>query len=172
MPSELTGSPWNELLQSQILHQVGMKCTGRHQDFAGPDSVFKAHGSLSNGLTVSIGDPQIGDNTVSGSGGSARSTLNAMLKLAKAWLVTTDHQCNYHVTLTLELPMKQVSTIMFSQVPLAAPSYHEISYTMRFARVQLPGSMGAIGLNGESLKDVPGKPEGFSWSVKRCGLSS
>lgn len=50
---------------------------------------------------------------------------------------------------------------MSSQVPLAAPSYHETSYAMGFARTQLPGPMGAIGLNGAWLTDAPGRPGGF-----------
>ena len=159
---ELTGSPWNELLQSRILDPLQMKRTGTHQNFAGPHNVSKAYGTLSNRSPVRIGDPQIGDNTVAGPGGGARSTLNDMLKLAKAWLVTAYHQFSHHATSTPDLPLKQnVSSIMSSQIPLAAPSYHETSYAMGFARTQLPGPMGAIGLNGAWLKDAPGRPGAF-----------
>jgi hypothetical protein len=50
--------------------------------------MFPKH--ISNGSPVRISDPQIGGNTVVGLGGGTRSTLNDMLKLAMAWLVTTD----------------------------------------------------------------------------------
>ena len=124
-----------------------MERTGTHQSFAGPDNVSRAYGALSNESPVRIGVPRIGDNTVAGPSGSARSTLNDMLKLAKASLVSTDHRFNHHVTSIPDLAMRQVTRIMSSQVPLAAPSYHETSYAMGFAKTHLPGPMGAMGLN-------------------------
>lgn len=56
---ELTGSPWNELLQSRILDPLQMKRTGTNQNFAGPDNVSKAYGALSTDHLCALATPRL-----------------------------------------------------------------------------------------------------------------
>ena len=158
---QLSGQSWNVMLQTRLFDPIDIKRTGTHQNFAGPENVSKAYGALSNGTPVRIGEPQIGDDTVAGPNGGVRSTLNDMLKLTKAWLHAAEHQFNNRVTSTPGSPLKQVGHIMSNHIPIGSSSYHETSYGMGFARTQLPGPLGAIGLNGPWLPEPAGAPKGF-----------
>ncbi|KAF2826779.1 hypothetical protein CC86DRAFT_406032 [Ophiobolus disseminans] len=138
-----------------------MTRTGTNHFFTGLENVSNAYGVLSADSPVRIGDTQIGDDTVGGPGGGVRSTLNDMLKLSKAWLHAARHQFTNHVTSIPDSPLEQVAHIMSSHVPLPSPSYHETSYALGFARTQLPGPLGAIGLNAPLLPGPAGSPRGF-----------
>ncbi|KAG4415579.1 hypothetical protein IFR04_011299 [Cadophora malorum] len=158
---KLSGMSWNQMIQSRIFDPLEMHRTGTHENFAGPDNASKAYGSLSNGSPVRIGDSQIGDNTIAGAGGGVRSCLTDMLKLMKVWLEAGEHQLRTGLTSTPELPLKQVSHIMSAKIPTSSSSYRETSYGMGWARTQLPGPMGVIGLNGLWLPGRPGTANGF-----------
>ncbi|KIM98635.1 hypothetical protein OIDMADRAFT_202404 [Oidiodendron maius Zn] len=163
---KLSGMTWDQMLSSKIFEPLEMHRTGTHQNFCGPDNVSKAYGSLSNGTPVRIGDPKIGDNTVAGAAGGVRSSLNDMLKLMKVWLKTGEHQFSSRLTSTPGSPLKQANHILSAQIPIGSPSYHETSYALGWARTQLPGPMGAIGLNGLWLRGPAGSPTGMPFVAK------
>ena len=158
---KLSGQSWNQMLQSRLFDPLEMTRTGTHQNFAGFGNVSKAYGALSNRSPVRISDPQIGDNTLAGANGGVRSTLHDMLKLTQAWLHAAEHQFNEHVTSTPDSPLKQVGHIMSGHIPISSHSYRETSYAQGFARTQLPGTLGAIGLNGFWLSEPAGAQKGF-----------
>jgi CubicO group peptidase (beta-lactamase class C family) len=108
-----------------------------------------------------LATPKIGDNTVAGAAGGARSSLNDMLKLMKVWLETGEHQFSTGLTSTPGSPLKQVNHIMSAQVPIGSPSYHETSYALGWARTQVPGPMGVVGVNGLWLPRPAGSPTGM-----------
>lgn len=163
---KVSGMTWDQMLRSKIFEPLEMHRTGTHQNFCGPDNVSKSYGSLSNGTPVRIGDAQVGDNTVAGAAGGVRSSLNDILKLMKVWLKTGEHQFNTRLTSTPHSPLKQVNHIMSAQIPIGSPSYHETSYALGWARTQLPGPLGAIGLNGQWLPGPPGSPTGMPFAGK------
>ena len=158
---KLSGTSWNQMLQTRLFDPLDMNRTGTHENFAGPDNVSKAYGALSSGTPVRIGDAKVGPDTVAGPAAAVRSTLSDMLQLTKAWLRAAEHQFQNRVTSTPGSPLKQVGTIMSNHVPMPCPSYHESSYGLGFARTQLPGPMGVLGLNGVWLDGPPGSPKGM-----------
>lgn len=158
---KLSGMTWDQMLHSKIFEPLQMHRTGTHQNFCGPDNVSNSYGALSNGTSVRIGDAQVGDNTVAGAAGGVRSCLNDMLKLMKVWLSTGEHQFSNRVTSTPGSPLKQASYIMSGQIPTESPSLYETSYALGWARTQLPGPMGVIGLNGAWLKGPSSASDGM-----------
>ncbi|KAJ4294335.1 hypothetical protein N0V90_008025 [Kalmusia sp. IMI 367209] len=129
---QVSGQTWNDTLSVSPIQQFGYESNRNTSRFRRKDNVSKAYGALSNGTPVRIGDAHIGDNTVAGSGGGVRSTLNNMLKSTKAWLDAAPHQFENRVTATSGLPLTQA--IMSAQISIGSPSYHETSYAMGFAR--------------------------------------
>ena len=158
---KLSGMTWDQILHLKLFEPLQMLRTGTHQNFSGPDNVSKAYGALSNGTPIRIGDAQIGDDTVAGAAGGVRSCLNDMLKLMKAWLVAADQQFINDSTSTAGSPLKQINYIMSAQIPTGAPSHHETSYAMGWARTELPGPMGVIGLNNPWRQGPAGSLNGM-----------
>ncbi len=163
---KLSGMTWDQMLRSRIFEPLEMNRTGTHENFCGPENVSKAYGSLSNGTPVRIGDAQIGDNTVAGAAGGVRSCLRDMLTLMKVWLATGEHQFSNLLSSTPGSPLKQVNHLMSAQIPIGSSSYHETSYAMGWARTQLPGPMGAMGLNGPWLPGPAGSLTGMPFVGK------
>ena len=158
---KLSGMTWDEMLRKRLFDPLGLNRAGTHEGFAGIDNVSKCYGALSNGSPVRIGDAQIGDNTFAGAAAGVRSTLKDVLCLANVWLKAAKHQFGSNSTSTPDLPLKQVNHIMSAKIPTSPVSFHETSYALGWARTQLPGPMGVIGLNGPWFPGTPGAKDGL-----------
>lgn len=158
---KLSGQNWGSFLQSRIFSPLSMSRSGTRHGCCGTENVAESYGALSDGSPVRISPQQIGDNTVAGAAGGARSSLRDLLRYFNVWLSTAEHQFRTNKTSTSGSPLKQVGSIMSAKIPTTPNSLHETSYAMGWARTELPGPLGVIGLNGSWLPGEVGSANGF-----------
>lgn len=79
--------------------------------------------------------------------GSIRTSVNDLLHFYKVFLSSLHDQLKSQGTQTPESPLRCVPALVSAKIPMDETSLLEKSYAFGWARVQLPGPMGAIGIN-------------------------
>jgi len=102
---------------------------------------------LDDGKPVLIDSVKAGDNAFGGANGGMRTCVSDLLTMYTSLLAAASHQFSTGKTATPGSPFKQVGELLSSKIPLTSISRQEQSYAFGWARVQLPGTMGAVGLN-------------------------
>ncbi|KAK4141290.1 beta-lactamase/transpeptidase-like protein [Dichotomopilus funicola] len=116
-------------IQSRIFDPLGMTRTFLKTPPLDLDNVGKCYNALDDGTSAPI------------------TCVKDLMKLYKAFIKGFNHQISTGNTSTDGIPLKQVAQLMSAKIFMDQPSKNEASYGLGWARVQLPGRMGQIGIN-------------------------
>ena len=145
--TKVSGIRWDKMLKKRLLGPLGLHRTGTCANFLDDDNISKAYAVLDNATATRIDAVKAGRNTFGGANGGMRSCVKDLLRLYKALLKAGDHQFRTGETSTPGSPLKQVSHLLSFKIPLGQTSLRENSYAFGWVRAQIPGPMGAVGLN-------------------------
>lgn len=149
----LTGKRWSALLSSRFLEPLGLTRTGFHHGFLDDDNVAKAYGTLDSGKPALIDSVKVGDDSFGGANGGIRTCVKDLLGLYNNLLFAAQDQFCSGQTSSEGSPFKMADCLMSAKTPLGLTGFREQSYAFGWARVQLPGPMGAVGLNPKLMPD-------------------
>jgi hypothetical protein len=90
---------------------------------------------------------------MSGGAAGVRTCTKDLLVLYDAFMTAANDQFATGNTSTPNSPLKQVNHLMSAAMPMNGPTANEESYALGWARVQLPGTMGAVGVNPPLMPD-------------------
>ena len=144
---KLTGSTWSEVLKFRILDPIGLERTSFKTPLPDVDNVANCYNTLDDGTPTPIRCLAAGDGCFCGPSGGLRTCVKDLLKFYSSLLGPANEQFASGTTLTEDSPLKQVNHLMSAKIPMGDPTFRETSYGFGWARVQLPGPMGAVGCN-------------------------
>ncbi|WVO15585.1 hypothetical protein L204_103245 [Cryptococcus depauperatus] len=147
----LSGESLFDFVQRRILAPLGMTRTFLKTPDASLDNVGKCYSTLEDGTAATITPVRYGDDWFCASSVGMRSCASDLMKLYKAFMACFNDQFATGKTSTDGLPLKQVTHLMSAKVLMDPSSRNEASYGFGWARVQLPGKMGHIGINPASM---------------------
>ncbi|KAH6630928.1 beta-lactamase/transpeptidase-like protein [Chaetomium sp. MPI-SDFR-AT-0129] len=136
-----------DFIQSRIFDPLGMTRTFLKTPPLDLDNVGKCYNALDDGTSAPITCVKVGDDWLGAPHAGMRTCVKDLMKLYKAFMQAFNHQISTGNTSTEGIPLKQVSQLMSAKIPMDQPSKNEASYGLGWARVQLPGRMGQIGIN-------------------------
>ena len=149
----LSGMSVGAFLQENVFAQLGLERTSMAPPPEGTDNVSKAYNALDDGTPVCIPGPKTGDHGISSGSGGLHSCASDLARLYSSFVRSLNHEFENQQSSTPGSPLKQISRLMSAHVPMFTTSINEISYGLGWVRVQLPNTMGHIGLNGRLLQD-------------------
>ena len=149
----LTGLAWSEVLTSRIIEPLGLQRTTFRTPPTNIKNVAKCYNTLDDGTPTPIRCVAAGDDGFGGPSGSIRTCVQDLLKLYSVFLTSANDQFASGTTSTKGSPLKQVNHLLSAKIPMNQPTLRESSYGFGWARVQLPGSMGAVGFNPDLMPD-------------------
>ena len=152
---KLTGSTWSEVLKSRILDPIGLDRTSFRTPLPDVDNIAKCYNTLDDGTPTPVRCATAGDDGFCGPSGSLRACVRDLLKFCSCLLRSANEQFASGKTSTKHSRLKQVNHLMSAKIPMGDPTFRETSYGFGWARVQLPGPMGAVGCN------LPLTPQGM-----------
>ena len=144
---ELTGSTWSEVLKTRILDPIGLDRTSLKTPLPDVYNVAKCYNTLDDGTPTLIRCATTGDDGFCDPSGGLRTCVKDLLKFCSCLLRSANDQFSSGKTSTEDSPLKQVNYLMSAKIPIGDPTFRETSYAFGWARVQLPGPMGAVGCN-------------------------
>ncbi|KAH6989933.1 beta-lactamase/transpeptidase-like protein [Ilyonectria destructans] len=147
----LSGSSMDDFIRAHIFNPLGMERTFLTSPPDDIDDVSKSYNALDDATPVRIPSPKLGDNGVGGASGGLRSCASDLIRLYSSFLTSFNHEFETDQTSTPGSPLKQVSHLMSAKVPMFKTTRNEVSYGLGWARVQLPNTLGHIGLNGRLM---------------------
>nr|ODN97871.1 hypothetical protein L204_03296 [Cryptococcus depauperatus CBS 7855] len=147
----LSGESFFDFVQRRILDPLGMTRTFLKTPNANLDDVGKCYNTLDDGTAAAITPIKRGDDWFGAPSAGMRSCASDLMKLYKAFMVCFNDQFATDKTSTDGLPLKQVAHLMSAKVLVDPPSRNEASYGFGWARVQLPGKLGHIGMNPDFM---------------------
>ncbi|KAJ5135239.1 Peptidase S12 Pab87-related C-terminal [Penicillium bovifimosum] len=140
----ISGQPIHQYLHEELFQPLGMNSTTLRPLFEGNDNMADPHYSLSNGEAYPLGfQPSFGGSAFEASR-AAYSTVNDLLRLAKATLAASQN-----IEGSVNAVLKQIPQILSNHVAMENPSLLERSYGFGWARAQLPGVVGLLGGNSK-----------------------
>lgn len=147
----MSGLSLGRFLWDNVFDVLGLERTWMSPPPEGTDDVAVSYNALDDATPCCIPSPKLGENsTCSGSGGLHSCAVD-LIKLYSSLVKSFNSEFETGQTSTPESPFKKVSRIMSAHVPMFETAKNEISYGLGWARVQLPNTMGHIGLNGRLM---------------------
>ncbi|PVI00850.1 beta-lactamase/transpeptidase-like protein [Periconia macrospinosa] len=152
----LSGQSFFDFVQNRIFNPLGMDRTFLRTPPSTIEDVGTTYNTLDDGTTVPITAVKMGDDWVGAPHGGMRSSVTDLMKLYSEFMVCYKNQLETGERSSPHSPLKQVPELMSTRVPIDQPSMRETSYGRGWARVQLPGRMGHLGINADLM--VEGMP--------------
>ncbi|KAI9715196.1 MAG: hypothetical protein M1828_001022 [Chrysothrix sp. TS-e1954] len=149
----LSGESYFDFVQRCILDPLNMTRTFLKTPPTELDNIGKCYNALDDGTAASITCVQAGDDWFGAPSAGMRSCVQDLMKLYKAFLSSFNDHFATGKTSTEGLPLKQVAQLMSAKIPMGQPSKNEASYGLGWARVQLPGKMGHVGINPDLMPE-------------------
>ncbi|KAG4256601.1 hypothetical protein FPRO03_13964 [Fusarium proliferatum] len=147
----LSGASLDDFLQQQVFTALGLRRTFMKPPPSDTDNVTKSYNALDDGTPWCIPGPKLGEDGIGCGSGGLQSCAADLIKLYTCFVQSFNHECQTGRTCTPGSPLKQVSNIMSPHVPMLSTEREEVSYGLGWARVQLPSTLGHIGLNGRLM---------------------
>ncbi|PGH19319.1 hypothetical protein AJ80_04072 [Polytolypa hystricis UAMH7299] len=159
---KVTGQSWAQHLEARVFQPLGLSRTGTSALHLIHDTNRSgAYIGLSDGIPWKVEDVKLGHDTFMGAAGGVRSCISDLLVLYKSFLNAMDPMfLNRNPSPT---PFKQVKSLITARALMPNPSPREVSSALGWCRTQLPGPMGATGMNFQlSLGRIPEIRSGFA----------
>lgn len=152
--SRTTGQTYGSFLIDRIFSPLGMTRTFIKKPDSTPPNSAKAYMPMEDGTFAEIPPPAVFDGSAIATAGGVKSSATDMLKYYSALLRSRELEFfgNEDKEATT---IKQASYLTSARTLLSPRLMLEQSYGLGLARVQLPGSFGAIGLNPGLLEEMP-----------------
>lgn len=148
---QISGQRWDKVLGSKILEPLGLTRTNAMAEEDG--NTAKAYAVLDDRTPTEIAGVQSAANKFGGAAAGVRSCVKDLLKFYQELMRAGKHQFSTGQTSTPGSPLNQVAQMLSAKIPIREKSLREDSYALGWARTQLPGPMGAIGLNPKLMPD-------------------
>ncbi|KAH6637208.1 putative D-aminoacylase [Chaetomium tenue] len=142
---------WGYCLAGEVIERAAGKSYGS----LNPSNMAEAYMPLDDKTPWHVPRPEIQDGTLMGSAGGLRSCVKDLLKVYENLLLATKHQFAENASSAPQSPFKQLQTIMTGHMPISNATPRENTYALGWARTQLPGPLGATGLNGMFVSEMP-----------------
>ncbi|XMA14379.1 hypothetical protein WAI453_007170 [Rhynchosporium graminicola] len=117
------------------------------------NNVGACYNTLDEGIYAQIPCVKLGDNGFGSAHAGMRRCVNDLMKLYNAFISSFNDQFATGKSATKGSPLKQVKELMSAKIPMGQPTKNEVSYGLGWARIQLPGAMGQIGINPDLLPE-------------------
>ena len=154
--SKISGTSIGEFLKKNIFSPLGLERTAMQPGSTiDPKDYAKAYISLDDTTPLEMHEPYMVDGTLMAGAGATRSCISDLMNLYGALLSAYKDQISSGSTTTPDSPFKQVVTCMSNQNPMPGNTLLEQSYGLGWARAELPGPMGAVGLNPGLVDTMP-----------------
>ncbi len=150
---KVSGASWADLMRGRIIEPLKLQRT--LLDFPSKDdkNVAKAYNTLDDASPIEIATVQATERTFSGAAAGLRTCVKDLLSFYDAFIYALNDQTKTRKTSTPGSPFMHVNDLVSPQGPLDESSSDEGSYALGWARVQLPGKMGAVGCNPGLMPD-------------------
>jgi CubicO group peptidase (beta-lactamase class C family) len=136
-----------DFIQTRIFDPLGMTRTYLKTPSSELDNVGKCYNALDDGTSAPITCVKVGDDWLGAPHAGMWTCVKDLMKLYRAFMKAFNHQIVTGDTSTEGLPLRQVAQLMSANMFMDQPSRNEASYGLGWARLQLPGRMGQIGIN-------------------------
>ncbi|KAL2110241.1 hypothetical protein VUR80DRAFT_1429 [Thermomyces stellatus] len=143
----LSGQPYGDFVKSRIFDPLGMQRTFFTTRSDDADDVTLCYKTLDDVSSATITSPKLGNDGYGALSGGLRYTVTDLLKLYGSFLEGFNDQFGSRKTTSKGPPLKKLTHIMSGKIPIDQPSKNEASYAFGWARAQLPGRLGQIGIN-------------------------
>ncbi|KAG5746964.1 hypothetical protein H9Q70_010361 [Fusarium xylarioides] len=147
----LRGTSLDDFLQQQVFAKLGLRRTFMKPPPSDTDNVTKSYNPLDDGTPWYIPGPKLGEDGIGCGSGGLRSCAADLVGLYTCFVQSFNHESQTGQTSTPSSPLKQVSKLMSAHVPMLTTERGEVSYGLGWARVQLPNTLGHIGLNSRLM---------------------
>ncbi|ENH65001.1 Beta-lactamase [Fusarium oxysporum f. sp. cubense race 1] len=147
----LSGASLEDFLQQKVFNELDLQRTFMKPPPTDKDNVTKSYNTLDDGTPWCIPGPKLGEDSIGCGSGGLRSCAPDLIKLYTCFVQSFNYECQTGQSSTPGSPLKQVSRLMSAHVPMLATERGEVSYGLGWARVQLPNTLGHIGLNGRLM---------------------
>ena len=150
---KISGVSWQEFVQKRLLDVLGLKNTYLREPPSATPNVATCYNALEDAKAVPIPCIQAGNDRFAGPSGGIRSTTADLACVYKEFVRSLRDQYATGKTSTKNSPFCQVAQLTSGRIAMTTPSLNEATYALGWGRVQLPGSMGQIGINPGLLPD-------------------
>ncbi|KAK0636140.1 beta-lactamase/transpeptidase-like protein [Bombardia bombarda] len=141
---KLSGESYATFLEKSVLRPLGLEHTTSQPNFGPDDNFADAHISLCNATALPISRRYFFKDTFFEPAGGIYSSVNDMMKWAKA-VLSADRASS-------QGPLRHIPALISNQIPLDQPSREFRFYGMGWIRTQLPG---VVGLQGDNPEFIP-----------------
>ncbi|KAJ3493114.1 hypothetical protein NLG97_g4945 [Lecanicillium saksenae] len=149
----LSGQSYADFVKDRLFKPLGMDRTLMSTPADELEPITTNYNALDDATAFPIKFLGMGDNGYGAPSGGLRSTVEDLAKLYGAFLQGIDTQFEDNGSSSASSILKQLPQITSAKIAIDQPSKHESAYALGWARVQLPGRMGQIGLNPGLLVD-------------------
>ncbi|KAH8168302.1 beta-lactamase domain-containing protein [Sarocladium implicatum] len=153
----LSGSSVDTFLRENVFEALGLQRTFMKPPPAGTENVTRSYNALDDATPCCIPSPKLGENGVSSGSGGLWSSAVDLIKLYTCFIQSLNHESQTGESSTPGSPLKQIAQVMSPRVRmLPTATTEDVFYGLGWAGVQLPNSLGHIGLNGRLMPyDMP-----------------
>ncbi|KAJ5986314.1 Protein flp [Penicillium sp. IBT 35674x] len=148
---KLSNCSFHEYLKTNIYDKLGMENTTTRILSHHSGNIAKPYATDSNANSIHLQSPMIFEDTLFEAAAGAYSNVDDLLTYS-ASILTAYRDGG-------DSDLKELETLLSSQIPVLGPSFHERSYAMGWIRTELPGRLGVMGENIAILDDVDELPE-------------
>lgn len=139
-----------------FIHKKIFEPLGLRRTTIGPlpvDNVAKSYQTLDNGTSWPIPTSNIQDNTIMGSAGGAKSTVNDLLTYFGHFLSAANHQISTNSTSTEGSPFRELPALVQNHILASTAKPNNQFYGLGLVVAELPSTLGLVGLNPRELGD-------------------
>lgn len=148
---KLSNCSFHEYVKTNIYDKLGMENTTTRMPSHHSGKIAKPYATDSNANPIHLQSPMIFKDTLFEAAAGAYSNVDDLLTYSASILTAYRDGGDSH--------LKELETLLSSQIPVLGPSFRERSYAMGWIRTQLPGTLGVMGENIAILDDVDNLPE-------------
>ncbi|KAM0329221.1 hypothetical protein ACHAQA_004521 [Verticillium albo-atrum] len=155
MIDKLSGS-WADVVRTKLLSPLGLERTFIGHPSENTDNVAKAYNTLDNGTPTEIPTVKAAEGVFGGASAGLFTCTKDLLKVYAAILDAMNASFDTGLPdtpVTSNSPIKRAADLFTAKIPMAQPSFAEASYAFGLCRVQLPNTMGHIGMNPWLVSD-------------------
>ncbi|KXX77210.1 Beta-lactamase, partial [Madurella mycetomatis] len=155
--SRTTGQSYEALLETSLLQPLNLTRTGLRFDPRHTENMAKAYLVTEDKEAVENTRPMFLPSSPTAAMGGIKSSIDDLLVLYREVARETLRQPESSAQVETPSPLKEVRTIVSGYAPLGGKrtGILERTYGLGWIRTQLPGELGAIGLNPWLLKKMP-----------------
>lgn len=155
MIERASGVSWGQFLKKKIFDPLHLQrtTTVRNPEV---DNVAEGHMALSDSRCIQNKErPHVSDGQLTCGANGVQSSVSDLLVMYKAFLAANAEKSSSVTAAKQVNPFKQVHTLLAPHIALSDEPLSKQSYGLGWVRTELPGSLGATGINGMYISAMP-----------------